>query len=470
MILTAIDFETVGDRHRVSVLGKLTVKIRAIADDSAAGVVEVRRAYGAGGPEVAYATPVTLDLTGETATELVVDDCPELVIVVTTAGSGDLDIEVATGEPCEDIFEITTEADLGVVGKLWASPTILPGIIERITVVASLADSYVKGAVSIKAELDRRSASSITASSSAVDLQGGATTLTLSAITGLELVTTTKQAGLAADFFIYRVSNPYRGGILPDNVALLDAANTFTEINTFTARTEFDANVKVNDGGKLRLYDADSSAYLGLKSPAVVSGFDGDFDYTLPINPGATGDRLETTALGVLSWYTPKATAGTTFPLSPDDGDLFLRTDLEGELFRWDNTRSKWLGEMLVLSGGYASTIAAGTTRPLETAGDVYFSSSRGYSFPFDMTIVGCTLFNAASSTNATVRWYEGSVSLGTILTLTAARNAEDFTVDLDFDGDSGWPHKYPQIKCEAGAVASINNPAVLIFMRRRAT
>jgi hypothetical protein len=35
--------------------------------------------------------------------------------------------------------------------------------------------------------------------------------------------------------------------------------------------------------------------------------------------------------------------AGTAFPEAPTDGRAFTRTDLDGDMFSWDETRQKWL-------------------------------------------------------------------------------------------------------------------------------
>ena len=162
------------------------------------------------------------------------------------------------------------------------------------------------------------------------------------------------------------------------------------------------------------------------------------------------------------------ATAGTVFPLNPYDAQAFTRTDLEGETYHWDATRSKWLGELVVLSGGYPSTLAAGSSIGARI-GDVSTSTSRGILFPNDMTIVGCTLFNAVTA-SATVEWREASSTVGTILTFVSARGGSDMTLNFDFDGDAVSPHKYPVFLCTVGSPASLNNPIVQIYMRRRAT
>lgn len=479
MILTAIDFETAEDRQRVSVRGRLRVKIRAIADDSATGVIEVRRGYGPGGPEVAYDTPVTLDLTGETVTELTVDDCPDIVLVVTTAGSGDVDIEISTATPCEDSFEVTTFHALSEAGPFWRSPSLDPGTIERISIVGVLESAQVKAIVNLRASLDAKSSSAYPISTLAIDLDNGVTSFTVSAMTELELNVRTLQAGLIADFFIYRISNPYREGLLPSNVALTDQLNTFTELQTLSGGinlsgaitvenvSSFEGAIGIKGQKALRLYDADDSVYIGFKTDAIVGIGDGNFDYLVPHRPSANGDRLETTATGTLSWYTPKATAGDTFPLSPDDGDTYLRTDLDmPELFYWDDTRSKWLGELRTLQWGRSAAATSGSL-DLRWAGSVQGTTSRGMLTPNALTIVGAEIFSAADFT-AELRYREGSSDVATLMTITTARYASDHTLNQEMDADAGWPHKWFRI----GGISygTLNNPIVSILVRRHET
>ena len=104
MIATGLKLDTAVEVHRISTRGYLRASIRLVADDADAGVVEIRRAYGQGGPVLPYATAKTVALNGETIVDIIADDCPELAIVVTTPGAGTFDVEITLDLPCEDAF------------------------------------------------------------------------------------------------------------------------------------------------------------------------------------------------------------------------------------------------------------------------------------------------------------------------------------------------------------------------------
>lgn len=466
MIRQAIPFGTVGEATRFSVRGFLRASVRVTADDGGAGTIEIRRGY----PDThsaAYTVAQTVDINGDTPIDLVVDDCPELSVWVTVAGSGTFDVEWELDNPVADDV-LAFYGSIGNGGPIQEIPNDTTKY-DRVTVLAIRDSANTKGVVQLRGSLDP---DGIATSLGTIDLDGTPTTFDVDPRSRLDVYVSTKNAGLSADFIVYRSRSAVQAGLaIPVNVALLDAMNTFTASNTFQSTTNLEGTTNLKDQKKLRLWDSTSGEYLGFKAPSSIGVGDGGFDYTLAIRPTTNGQLLASTTAGIMSWTdAPVATAGTSFPGSPTDGQQFYRTDIANpEMFHWDATRSKWLGELVTIGGGYASTIAAGVTRPLETAGDVYFSSSRGYLFPYDMTIVGCTLFSA-STASTTVHWYEGSVDLGAILTVVAARGDSDFDVDLDFDGDNGWPHKYPQLKCTVGSPASVNNPAVMIHMRRRET
>jgi hypothetical protein len=65
-------------------------------------------------------------------------------------------------------------------------------------------------------------------------------------------------------------------------------------------------NVIVGDANSLRLADADSSHYIGLKAPSTVAA---NVTYTLPGTDGTNGQLLTTNGSGTLSWATSGASA-----------------------------------------------------------------------------------------------------------------------------------------------------------------
>ena len=56
--------------------------------------------------------------------------------------------------------------------------------------------------------------------------------------------------------------------------------------------------------------------------------------------------------------------AGTSFPVSPSDGDRYFRTDLrQGMMFFWDDANSRWLSEQQFTHGGDAVESGYETSR-----------------------------------------------------------------------------------------------------------
>lgn len=96
-----------------------------------------------------------------------------------------------------------------------------------------------------------------------------------------------------------------------------------------SANFTFDgSNVQIGAQGDLRLADSDSSNYIALQSPAVVSS---NVTFTLPSTDGTANQVLKTDGAGALGWETPaslntplavvgNATAGAEIRL-PEDTD-----------------------------------------------------------------------------------------------------------------------------------------------------
>lgn len=66
---------------------------------------------------------------------------------------------------------------------------------------------------------------------------------------------------------------------------------------------------------------------------------------------------------------TPQEFAGTTWPSSPDDGQLYFKTDLsQPELFFWNSSTSKWLS-VRVIEFVFVASVADGGAQWLEIGG-----------------------------------------------------------------------------------------------------
>jgi len=155
--------------------------------------------------------------------------------------------------------------------------------------------------------------------------------------------------------------------------------------------------------------------------------------------------------------------AGTAFPGSPSNGQPFYRTDLDmPELFHYDSTRAKWLGELRVIFIGRASSTSSGNL-DLTHAG-VVGTSSQGILTPSQLCIVGVELFSGNATFSGTIDLYEGSTNLASILTVSASRSGSDHTLNQNIDADAGWPHKYFKVNVTGG---TIDNPIINVYTRR---
>jgi hypothetical protein len=72
------------------------------------------------------------------------------------------------------------------------------------------------------------------------------------------------------------------------------------------AGATFTGSVTLNGQSDLRLADADSSHYLALQAPAVVTT---NVTWTLPATDGSSGQVLSTSGTGQLSWIQAGITA-----------------------------------------------------------------------------------------------------------------------------------------------------------------
>ena len=109
---------------------------------------------------------------------------------------------------------------------------------------------------------------------------------------------------------------------------------------------QFLTDIELGAQRELRFEDADSSAYVGFKSPATVST---NLVWTLPATDGTSGQLLSTNGSAVLSWATAGG-GGTTFtysssaPGSPSAGDEWLDST-SGILYTYvnDGNSSAWV-------------------------------------------------------------------------------------------------------------------------------
>ena len=137
---------------------------------------------------------------------------------------------------------------------------------------------------------------------------------------------------------------------------------------------QFLTDIELGAQRELRFEDADSSAYVGFKSPATVTT---NLVWTLPASDGTSGQVLSTNGSAVLSWATAGG-GGTTFtysssaPGSPSAGNEWLDST-SGILYTYvnDGNSLAWveLGPFPTI-GATGPTGPAGPTGPTGPAGD----------------------------------------------------------------------------------------------------
>lgn len=149
---------------------------------------------------------------------------------------------------------------------------------------------------------------------------------------------------------------------------------------------------------------------------------------------------------------------GTTFPVSPSDGDFFYRTDLD-HLFRYDNDRGKWLGELETEGGGRNGTAGSGTY--IRRFDGMAYSAALGVYIPYDITIVGISwVMNAGVVGTWEAR--RSGVSAASAATGGVA-SGSDMTLNGDFNSGGIFG-----IYWNSGS--NCTDPQIRVYFRRRAT
>jgi hypothetical protein len=106
---------------------------------------------------------------------------------------------------------------------------------------------------------------------------------------------------------------------------------------------QFLTDIELGAQRELRFEDADSSAYVGFKSPATVTT---NLVWTLPATDGTTGQVLSTNGSAVLSWATAgggSVTIGTSAAdvLSAAAGEITADDAAADKIVFWDDSASK---------------------------------------------------------------------------------------------------------------------------------
>jgi len=131
----------------------------------------------------------------------------------------------------------------------------------------------------------------------------------------------------------------------------------------------------------------------------------------------------------------------------------------DNELYYYDSTRAKWLSvSMTTVTAGTASSTAAGY---MYTHNSIQMSSTIGFTFPFNGTVVGISMANANSSTSCDL-----IVKVdGSDLTSKWISGRDDSTDNLNADFDKDTTISF---YIDASGSQRPNKPNVILFVRRR--
>jgi hypothetical protein len=120
---------------------------------------------------------------------------------------------------------------------------------------------------------------------------------------------------------------------------------------------QFLTDIELGAQRELRFEDADSSAYVGFKSPATVTT---NLVWTLPATDGTTGQVLSTNGSAVLAWATASGgsvTIGTNAAdvLSADAGEITANDAAADKIVFWDDSADELtylaLGDGVAIDG-----------------------------------------------------------------------------------------------------------------------
>ncbi|MDX1486565.1 MAG: glycosyl hydrolase family 28-related protein [Acidiferrobacterales bacterium] len=151
---------------------------------------------------------------------------------------------------------------------------------------------------------------------------------------------------------------------------------------------------------------------------------------------------------------------GTSFPAAPVDGEEFYRTDHNMKYF-YDGSRTKWLSsEVFRLGAGRSGTIGASNYLRMYNGVEMN-ASGRGYSLPWDSTIIGHS-YTADAATTGNFEVRRNGVSQ---LTISHATNAVDSSFAHNADVASGG-----NLTVFNDSGGSIDNATVELWLRRRAS
>lgn len=169
-------------------------------------------------------------------------------------------------------------------------------------------------------------------------------------------------------------------------------------------------------------------------------------------NPATKRATARITALG----------AGTAFPTDPESGLMFVRTDLDFELFVYDSGRGKWLS---------ARTFELTFTSQVAVAAGVYFrpfqgrpcSATFGMCLPYDMTLVELRAIKDTAIAGDFDIYNETTAAVVATLSLGAPTFGTSAGLDVNAAADD-------RITAKGGTAGVATGGNITAVFRRRAT
>ena len=171
-----------------------------------------------------------------------------------------------------------------------------------------------------------------------------------------------------------------------------------------------------------------------------------------------------------LASITDGAVWGTSFPVSPSNGDIFYRADLL-EMFQYISSESAWFGRELETTFGKGGT---GFNDEYLRHGDSIGAASRGKYMPYDVMITGMTGSWDTALTSGDFRVRRGGSNVWTADWGTWGDTST--TIDKTLasgSGSSDWIDFAAAGKMQVyldTLSAAINQPHVTVYYRRKET
>ena len=175
--------------------------------------------------------------------------------------------------------------------------------------------------------------------------------------------------------------------------------------------------------------------------------------------PGATATSSLNWIGDNILYNTTADVAGTSFPGTPYDGQMFFRTDLDDN-FWYDSTRSKWLGGPRNHTLGFTANLVVNAY--MKHAGNVTGSASAGEPMVYDSTLVGLSYCVTATAAGSFELYVNGSAT-GITISHASSTTGNDQTLNYNLAAND-----IVTVRNVGGAAVSA--PVMNLIIKRRAS